>query len=124
MEGERREPGSVRRISQASWICEESGEGGNAAGFGWWAWTHKCTESRTHLEKFNAPAQALTLRLCPDRVIDEVEVAQLGERLGRSTSGHLSILLFDMKDLEVDELLDARERRDLVVRNPDLLERI
>lgn len=84
---------------------------------------HRIT--RTHLEKFNAPAQALTLRLCPDRVIDEVEVAQLGERLQPLDFGPLvDLVVRHEKDLEVDELLDARERRDLVVRNPDLLERI
>ena len=68
--------------------------GATRAGGGWGS----ARAQSPHLEKLDAPAQALTLRLCPDRVIDEVEIAQLGERLQPLDLGPLvDLLLFDMR---------------------------
>ena len=76
------------------------------------------------------PQQALAVWWRPHRfliewVVDEVELTQLRQRLQPLDLGPLvDLVVRHDDDLEVDELLDARERRDLVVRNPDLLERI
>lgn len=66
-----------------------------------------------------------THMLLPDGVIGQVDLAQLGERLQSLNLGPLvDLVVGAIQDLQVDQLLDACEGANLVVRDPQLLESV
>ena len=66
-----------------------------------------------------------THMLLPDGVIGQVDLAQLRERLQSLNLGPLvDLVVGAIQDLQVDQLLDACEGANLVVRDPQLLESV